>query len=323
MADGYTPGTNSEMGTVNSLGCKDVTVGISDVKASTFNQESVGNDSWKDGYPSDLSDPSLRKKAQGIVIDSSCSVYRSAVIPYAFYVNASPGGEAPLVNISRMEAITLFSGQVRDWNQLIPDLDSDGTPNEAANLVDGGDKLPLVLCLRHAGSGAHAALDASVIRSDSSLLTSQAFPGDYSWYDYASQTETYFNETSKDVVSCVGNHFGAIGYAESDVIEELTELNSYTVIGNPEYGDVRKIAYNGYHAERDMIQNGRYSFWSALYMYVSSSEPGPIQDLVEDLSVFANDPATISTIGLDSWWVGRSEMDVFRATDFDMPVRLN
>lgn len=320
MADTFTATVGGAKGTVDSIACKDVTIGASDVNAVTFNQKSTGAFKWQDATPSDWSDTSLVKEAKNLTVPAGFRVLRPIVVPFSFFVNNTPGTEVPFDGLSRVQVLNLMSGKVKNWNQFDADLDGDGTPGEPGLLSAGGDSLPVVLCMRHAGSGTHATLDAFVMRGEAQLVNTQAMPGDGFLFDAGLQPETYFNTSSSDLTKCVGNKPGAVGYADSDKIKSLTAANNYRVVGDAKYGDVKKVAFNGYYAERDNIINGNYGFWSAQWLFARADEPTVVDQMITALDTFASDPANLANSGKADWWAVQGEMNVSKTNDFSMPT---
>lgn len=335
MALDVTSRTGSAL-TGATTGCVDVTLGASDVAAATFNQTTVGDDNWKLDEtllnPLAWTDPgTYTKDATGITIDPAFKSYRPIVVPFSFFVNAdntgdnpatvdiNEGAEVPFSNLSRVQLLNLLSGKVKNWNQFQPDLNSNGTAGETAEFP-AGDSLPVVLCMRHAGSGTHATLDANVIRGEATLVNTQAMPGDFVNYDGGNFPETYFNTSSSDLMKCVGNKKGALGYADSDKVGALTIANNYVVYDDATYKDVKKIAFNGFYSERPEIMNGNYGFWSAQWLYADNNETVARLALTQELVNFASSTAGLVASGKADWWVAQDEMKVNKENDFAQPT---
>ncbi len=302
-------GTHSSAKDVMPLACKDVTVGASDVAASTFQQESHGlkygpkvlsNTSYLDNYVND------------VTIDDSYDYFRPIVVPFAFFRNADAATPVPFDNMSRLMATSLFSGQVMNWNEF----DS----SEAS--------VPVVLCLRHAGSGTHATLDAAVMRGDYAMVTTQALPGSLPVL-FKQQPVTYFNDGSSDLMRCVGgadndvvggdyegySPIGAVGYADADKVEMDAETGEY----HGSYGDVKLMTWQGEAAVKNNIVNGKYDFWSAQWLYYKETNETLVA-LLEALNTFASDADTLALTGKDTYWAAQEEMMVEKATDFTYPM---
>jgi ABC-type phosphate transport system substrate-binding protein len=241
-------------------------------------------------------------------MDPSYNVYRPIVVPFAFFRNNGPGTPVPFDNMSRLMATSIFSSQVTDWNQFDPTLPS----------------LPIVVCMRHAGSGTHATLDAAVMRGDYNLEQYEALPGSFP-VTSGFQSVTYFNDGSSDLMRCVGGAAGAfsgytgqgaVGYADADKVV-MTPPITGTYSGS--YGEVKLMTWQGETAEKKNIVNGKYDFWSAQWLYASSGESTEVLDLIDALAAFASDPANLALSGKGDYWAAQDEMMVEKATDFTYP----
>ncbi len=178
-------------------------------------------------------------------------------------------------------AVNIFTGQVISW----PDFGAGYAP------------LPIVACLRHAGSGTMATFDYGVIKgngwSAAPLATTETYNGNSNgplgpspytavnagWPDGTIPTtpayiandgnpgETiWFNSGSADEMKCINIQAGAIGYSDSD---QLTGSGATT------YGNVAAVAYNGYFPNRVNIRNGLYDdFWTNEWLYYNPTHIG-------------------------------------------------
>lgn len=299
-------------GDVAGCECLDVVLGASDVKPETFKQESHGNDlgpcsgAWYDSAVYNYSIPA------GFI------EYEPIVVPFSFFVNAQDNHAVPFDNLSREMVLLLYSQSVMNWNLFNDDLDGDGTPNEAGDyLVDqtGGDSLPVVLCLRHAGSGTHATLEAGVLRGDINMPMTENLGSPFA-------PATYFNKGSSDMMRCVGggctgwDGYGAIGYADSDkCCGGVVGVATCDCKG----GLVKRVEYQGHIGSRKNIKNGKYAFWAAQHIYQDSADAQELKDLSSALMGYAAVPANIPASRAD-WWAAQGEMKVKKATDFRMPT---
>jgi len=152
------------------------------------------------------------------------------------------GAASTITNISREEATLIFSQSVADWS----DLGSYFTAQ------------PVVACLRHAGSGTHAALDQTVMNSG--------------WGNNIANTETagsiWFNQGSSDMMKCIngnstastnGSLIGAIGYADADQAIGAAKISQ----------NVKQLKYNGFYPTRTAIRNGLYDFYTNAWLYTN------------------------------------------------------
>ena len=291
-------GTQASPGTVNSLTCKDVTVGASDVAAETFKQSSNGALLGPAGGDYET------RNISGLTMDPTYQVDRPVVVPFAFFRNAnSTINTVPFDNMSRLMATSLFNGQVTDWQQFDPSVPS----------------VPVIICMRHAGSGTHATLDAGVMRGDYSLMDTEALPGSFPVFMNL-QPVTYFNDGSSDEMRCVGggsidnyDGIGAVGYADSDKVVMDPSTGEYHA---SKYGDVKLMTYMGEEAIKRNIVNGKYDFWSAQWLY--SNETGATKALIDALVVFASDPSNLPGSKAD-YWASQTEMNVEKSSDYTWP----
>ncbi|MCM2286026.1 MAG: substrate-binding domain-containing protein [Desulfobacula sp.] len=269
---------------ITTLTCQDVHIGASDVAATTFGQYSEGQKLGNNGggyitqsvyFPDDLQDP----EANDYQVD------RPIVVPFGFFAHTS----VPFNNMSRLMATSIFSGQVTNWNEFDPSLAS----------------LPMVVCLRHAGSGTAATLDAAVMRGDASLLQVEALPGSFP-VNLGIVPVTYFNNGSSDEVKCVGQLPGAVGYADADKCATGGCLAT-----------VKTMTYQGVAASSNAIKNGQYDFWSAQWLY--SNEPaGATDDMIDNLVAYASDDANMP-VSKAGYWASQDAMKWGKASDFVYP----
>jgi hypothetical protein len=272
-----------------ALICQDVHIGASDVAATTFGQYSEGN---KLGhvpsdyiyqsifFPADLQDPG----PEGL----NYQVDRPIVVPFGFFAHTS----VPFDNMSRLMATSIYSGQVMNWNEFNPAAGS----------------LPLVACLRHAGSGTAATLDAAVMRGDANLLQVEALPGS-ELVTLEIQPVTYFNNGSSDEMKCVGENAGAVGYADADKCVKAGSCLS----------TVKTMTYQGVAPSSTAIKNGQYDFWAAQWLY--SNEPaGATDDMIDALVAFASIDANLPA-SKKPYWAAQTAMKWAKDNDFLYPVQ--
>lgn len=269
--------TQTNWGThvVNGLACKMVTIGASDVAGETFQQSSHGQlrghlgGGWVD-------------RTISPIVTTGMTYYRPVVVPFGFFKNntANPG----LTNLTRLMALMVFSGKAYNWSDFGPSYVNKD----------------IIACLRHAGSGTHATLDAAVMRGDWPLVT------------YEDAPYVYFNDGSTDEMRCINENagqstasFAAVGYADAD--QSLTS-----------YPNVAAINYEGAPAQKVNITNGVYSFWSAQWLYECNPSDPVHHPWMVLLNAFAEDPANLPA-SKAAFWATQSEMQVEKANDFAMP----
>ncbi|MBU1172200.1 MAG: substrate-binding domain-containing protein [Proteobacteria bacterium] len=282
MADetNTTWGTMAAYGAVGGTDCKDVVIGASDVAAETFNQQSSG----------DLLGPAggapTTRDISGFTIDlDDYYAYRPIVVPFGFFANDNASTPVPFNNMTRLMATSIFSGQITNWNQFDASLAS----------------MPMVVCLRHAGSGTHATLDAAVMRGDKNLLTQEVKPGTFPVL-FGLSPVVWFNSGSSDEMNCISTSVGAVGYADADASA----------------AGVKALDWMGVPAEKSNITHGQYDFWSNQWLYSSKSEPTAIADMVAALNTYASNGDNMPADHAD-YWASESEMKVKKATDKSYP----
>ncbi|MBE9550459.1 MAG: hypothetical protein IMF13_00260, partial [Proteobacteria bacterium] len=192
----------------------------------------------------------------------------------------------PIDNLSRLMAILLFkNNDITNWNQFGP-----WYPD-----------LPIVKCMRHAGSGTHATLDLAVMRRDA-IPHQMTIPG--SIYHYRS---------SSDLMKCVRDFDGAVGYADADKL-----------LGSSGIGNVHLAKYQGVEPTREKIKNCEYNFWATQWVYWDADEVAGLglTNFVADLMAYAGNPAnlTYQNIGYRAdFWAAQSEMSCKKDNDRAYP----
>jgi len=280
------PANNS---TISALGCAPVHVGASDVAATTFNQVSRGSElghlggDWKEIdmiYPDNVKDP----VAEGFQAD------RPIVVPFAFFRNANPANPVPYTNLTRLMATSLFSSQVVNWNEFDP----------------ANPDLDAVICLRHAGSGTHATIDAAVLRGDVFLPLKEVNTNS-SAYQAGLSPLIWFNKGSSQVVDCVNDQLGAVGYADAN-----------KCVGNDDCVNVEVMTFQGAEAVSNTIKHGQYDFWAPQWLY--SKQTGNTKTVIDDLVAFASDEANLDP-GYAQYWAAQNAMKWEKLSDFEYPTK--
>ena len=263
-------GTNWTAGIVYSLACKDVNVGASDVEAGALaGMQSHGQlrghlgGGWVD-----------REMDASTIYDTGLSNYRPIVVPFAFFKE----NNVPYTNLSRMQAAHIFSGQIWDWNDFDPTVASQA----------------VTICLRHAGSGTHATLNAVVMANAAGLITEEG--------DGMLTPVAWFNDGSSDMANCVAQNAGSVGYADAD----------QTFAAN-----VTRLTFEGVAATKNNIVNGNYPFWAAQWLYVDAIVPN---SPIDKLATWAADPDNMPA-GRAPFWAAQDEMNVVKSNSFTFPVR--
>jgi hypothetical protein len=296
------------LGVTSITACKDVTIGISDVNPTTLkNKKSKGN------LKGHLGGVYTQRDISDLISPHYANYYdrKLLIVPFAFYANTN----VPTGNMNRLMATQIFSGQVYDWNQFDMNHSS----------------LPMVVCMRHAGSGILATLDAAVMCGDYDLVQTEV---NASSIDYVGngglQPLTWFNESSSDMKNCLRDHgttnaaersnLGAVGYLAAD--EPNTSDYFQMTFDGVSPSKVRDDNGNIIHSP--IAVEGKYSFWSAHHLYWYKNEPTATKNLITGLVNYVKDQnnMTIAKIGsIANFWCTESEMLVGKDTDKQWPYR--
>jgi hypothetical protein len=277
--------TQTDFGTglVNGTKCVDVTVGASDVALSTFKQTSQG---CLNGNVTPCSRITRNMNAGTILpggTPASLDEYKAGlIVPFGFFANTS----VPVSNLSRMQAVALFGGKIGNWNEFNPAYASQNT----------------VICLRHAGSGTHATLDAAVMRGDSGLITNQPAINN-------TNPIRWFYEGSSGMRDAVDTLAGAVGYMDADI----------TILSG-----TKALTLEGQAASREAIRYGSYPFWSAQWMFedTAAADYTASHPVVAALVDFASDGTNLTTyLGTKAnFWATEGELLVTKPNDFALPI---
>lgn len=236
-------GTKDAPGTCTTgNNCETVTVGASDTACKCFTQKSRGQ---------------LQGPLGGGEIDRAMSVTEPDVnkctpmiVPFAFFVNNTVTKNSATINsISYDNLQLIFSGNIFDWSEI---FDADGVAYDARTLV---------ACMRHAGSGTQASLEAYLMASPNCSKDNFLW-----WQQSTGGPDIYFNDGSSDMMKCVNGSgdwtgAGAIGYADAD-----QNLSSYPNVKRlPPLTDLNI---------KSAIVNGTYNFYGAQHLYgVAPTDP--------------------------------------------------
>ena len=264
-----------------SSNCYPVTVGASDVLVQDFQQFSSG------ALLGPLGGAATTRNFANSPITLSANTVdycRPEAIPFAFFVNSSvmtsPTGT--LTNLSSAELKMIFTGVAKDWSDL-----------QAETMVAG----PITVCLRHAGSGTHATMDAFV-RPQTLLKLAQ---GSASVPGY----HVFFNDGSSDEMRCINGSgtwsgTGAIGYADADQVLGTT------------YPNTARISLDGITPVRALTDDYTYGFTTVQNMYTSTTNAA--DNIYLDLCTYASQPSTITAVNPN--WSASCNMKHIRNSNF-------
>ncbi|KFO68221.1 hypothetical protein ER57_05575 [Smithella sp. SCADC] len=243
-------GTKTSPGTCTTgNNCETVTVGASDTACKCFTQKSQGQ------LQGPLGGGAINRAMS--VTEPNVNKCTPMIVPFAFFVNntvTKNGGTIDSISYDNLQLI--FSGNVFNWSEI---FDADGVAYDAQ---------PLVACMRHAGSGTQASLEAYLMASSNC-----------SKYNYLAWQQSdglvYFNDGSSDMMKCVNGYdnwlgTGAIGYADAD----------QTVGTGTPYPNTSRIQLNGvpytlnFANMKAAMVNGQYNFYGAQHLYgVAPTDP--------------------------------------------------
>ena len=295
-------------GGVQQLKCSNIQLGTSDIDPECFTQRTFGPPKWNQFNGSigtlgewfsaytaweggDDTNWWERVFSTGNPLPATpwagMSKANPFVVPFAFFRNNDATTPVPVDNVTKAMAQMLFTGQVLNWNKFVSTVD-----------------LPVVLCIRHAGSGTHATLDWAVVRPQ--LLVQNAQHPEFPDVVNGLSPVVLTNKGSSDNVSCSGFNLGAISYADADKLTAGTGL----VECNSSKGENCRIAYQGAAPTRANIVNCSYDFWGANVVYWQDDENST---LLQDLIAFAEDPANMAS-GHQLFWASQGELVCDRAT---------
>jgi hypothetical protein len=348
------------------LVCKPTVVGASDVNAASFAQISKGLKLGPMGNPAtDLGGVTATDNVYGPAGTATTNALtvistdptglttntNHLAVPFAFYVNkavtwnkcsataaanangfctadadcgATIGACAPqtIDNLSRLQADLLFSGQITNWRDF------------------GGYfvQKPVVLCLRHAGSGTHSTLDNAVMKSSWGKALTQAQKNNYAangnqqtYNNYVAGPNSttnlpfvWFNNGTSDMKKCINGQIfdtTTVPPAAQPARADIAAVG-YMDADQPSTGNYVQIKYNGVTASRQALRNGWYDFFSMQNMYFNGSDTTnytPVAPVVTALVAFASNPANIPAAEA-GFWSTKGEMRVIKANDTTFPA---
>jgi hypothetical protein len=294
----------------NTLSCQPTILGASDVDGKTITQGTEGQlDGWSgpkspttitdsQGNSVDLGDFNAPGDAYGGVYhavdttsaNSLVNDYHPVVVPFGLFANTSlktanaayPSG---LQNLTTAQAQQIFSGGATNWSQF-------GLPAAA-----------IIRCMRVAGSGTSATFDAGVMKTNQVGVglpsADTTIPGNVG-------NNVWFNNTTGDMMNCINNNPGAIGFADAD------RPNSANTYG--------PLSFNGTLPNATTITNGAYErFWSLEHIFElkswATANPNP-HTVVLNLTGWA---ANHMPPAKANYWVNSNATNWYKAHDYTYP----
>jgi ABC-type phosphate transport system substrate-binding protein len=318
--------------TDKSLGCYKVTVGASDVKGESFLQASQGLMFGSKPYDTVTTDAvtttggynpyydrsTVFVNSNGLDTSSITKVYSPVIVPFAFYVNNGvlmADGTTHVTNLTRLQAVSLFSGGIKNWSDFGPAYKSQHA----------------TICLRHAGSGSHATLDGAVMNGGawgSGLVqiannANEDATGMLNAYDNTA-ADVIFNDGTGDELQCVSNYAGAVGYADADAA--YGKASSYPGIfpNGAASGSIAPINYQGAAPTATNIINGVYDFWTKEQMYVSNTATTAEASIVNKMQGYLNNSAHLVGASYEGYWASLADLGakgITKGSDYLYPSR--
>lgn len=215
--------------------------------------------------------------------------------------------EMPIDNLSRLQALLIFSDAVNNWRDFGP-----WYPD-----------LPIVQCMRHAGSGTHATLELGVFRGDA-VVKNTSVGGAGLFWEFSQSPEATDPNGSEPVVwhyrsstdlteDCIEFYNGAVGYVDAD-----------KVLGNDDVNNCHTVKFEGVEPTREKVKFGEYSYWAGQQcFYDTATVTGITQNLADSLMAFAADPANLNNVDFGqkaNYWSTDDEMTVKKTADSAYPV---
>jgi ABC-type phosphate transport system substrate-binding protein len=210
----------------------------------------------------------------------------------------------PIDNLSRMMALLLFSGKIKNWQDFgpwYPDLN-------------------VALCMRHGGSGTHGTLDTRVMRGDLGLLTTtRAFAENDPTGEAANFFQLpiawHYKSSTTLTEDCVEYYDGGVGYVDADKVVD----NDFT-------SAVHHIPFHeGVEPFRMKIYMGEYPFWGAASCYYDQDGAAGLspnqQALADALLTWAADQDERVEYPTSLFWATGAEMTVTAPNDFAYPSK--
>lgn len=292
--------------------CQTVHVAMSDVNPATFIQQSHG---LLNGHADwDFTNWAPKSGTQWVDRDFVANKISTAnltfagsplVVPFGFFINSDVA--AFTTNLHRPHILMIYTGTVNSWSDI-------NAAYPATNIV---------ACMRHAGSGTVATLNAGVLRSEGILITTEAEDVDPIAYAPAA----WFNDGTGQMMPCVNTNggygqssgYGAIGYADADQVLSCGSGKTYANTVAATLDDVP--------SDRANTMACNHLFWSAQNVWYTKSLDALHQALVTELVNFAGQRSNI--VAMDTakgthyadYWATTAEMTCSKPNDFAMPIK--
>lgn len=284
---------------------------------------------------------------------SSLSSTQVAIVPFAIVLGngvvevdrTDPLGlkvKGPVKSLSQLQVEAIFSEGVTNWTQLglgtaavctgvnTPHTGCTGSGAMAppGSALEDPSLSVITRCMRRAGSGTKAGLDATVMQIGTETpfgSSNLANPAD----------GNYFGTSTQDIRDCIaGNtsttpiraaHPRAIGYMEADQAHQLattanpgrtqpggyiTRLDGYLAL-DTQYGALGTLA-----AKNDLVC-GLYQFWvgERFNTRIPASPDASVVNLIDAYRTSASAASTIDIVPAGDWWTAPGDMNVTKTDD--------
>ena len=323
-----------------------VTMGVSDVAATSFGQTSVG---WNAGASSSIV---VGPRADGNITSS-----RPVVVPFSIVLGSAVktinpvGGSVigPVRNLTQLQVEAISSRNITRWTQL----NGIGADTNGDGVVNVSDNNTIVLCQRRAGSGTKAAFDQTLMK-DANEHSGQT-PANSGSFNLtlgtpASPTTgptTLLALANGDVKDCLqGNasptipasdpfpfpgarpaHPTAFAYMEAEQAATVSPAAAYVVsvdggkaLRNDSFNGhvppVEELAYVG--NEKENVRCGKYQYWVFEAFNTRNVPPAGANEqiLINAFLTQAESPTIINNLpNVGRYWVAPSDMHVTKNAD--------
>ncbi|MGO9017104.1 MAG: hypothetical protein ACLQVJ_02020 [Syntrophobacteraceae bacterium] len=222
---------------------------------------------------------------------------------------------ATITNISKLQAVLIFSRQAFYWSDL-----GAGYSASSTDSAYGTTSAPIIACYRVAGSGTLATLDYGVMRNNGfaiSGLIPNIDDGDVGppWPN-SSDNYVKFNDGTGAEMNCVNSYSGAVGFADADQALSMLPLSAIVAGKANSYPNVTALSYGGIVPSRRALRNGEYdNFYAKEYMIVNPSNPdltnattGPaVTAMITNMYNALATPAGVNATDRKDFWAAYGE----------------
>jgi len=215
--------------------------------------------------------------------------------------------EMPIDNLSRLQALLIFSDQVNNWQDFGP-----WYPD-----------LPIVQCMRHAGSGTHATLELAVFRGDASIWPATVGGAGPFWEAMESPEATdpngsepvvwHYRSSTDLTEDCIEFYNGGVGYVDAD-----------KVLSNDDVNNCHTVKFEGVEPTREKVKWGEYTYWGGQSCFYDDDQVNGVeQNLADAILAYAGDPANMNNVDFGqkaNYWSTDGEMTVKKSSDSAYPT---